>query len=64
MSISLGALSVTDLSTNGLLFEIREGKPFTLAEYRDRLQDKVTVELCPADGPDLSQSPANAVGGP
>ena len=33
MSITLGALNVTDLSTNGLLFEIREGKPFTLAEY-------------------------------
>ena len=33
MSITLGALSVTDLTTNGLLFEIREGKPFTLAEY-------------------------------
>lgn len=33
MSITLGALNVTDLTTNGLLFEFRNGSPSELAEY-------------------------------
>lgn len=33
MSITLGALNVTSLATNGLLFEFRIGQPSDLAEY-------------------------------
>ena len=33
MSITVGALDVTDLTTNGLLFEFRDGQPSRIPEY-------------------------------